>query len=269
MDYLQLFKESIRLVRKNKLIWLFAILSMLSSFLPNIRSFQNVLIRLCLFIPSGVAAFIPLIATPGSFYLLYRADRDIPTTFEEAWGRGIASALRSVGLGFLVAPMLLVLFGIYYYSALKWNTTLWPFIALLIAVPFTTIYFWGVCAIAIHDAKATQAAEISLGISAKHVEDILIINAAYSLLRVLFLALVLIILALSPLSTSLPNPIELNFLTYQKINAIPAVSWATKLLDLLTWPWWLAVLTKTYTIFVPKDEGELPPVETMAVTEGE
>ena len=116
-------------------------------------------------------------------------------------------------------------------------------------LPLATIYFWGACEIAIHDAKATQAAEISFGISAKHIENILILNTAYVFLRVLFFTLFVILLAISPLSKTLPYPIKLNFLTYQKINAIPIVSWVTNLFELLTWPWWLAVLTKTYTIF--------------------
>ena len=66
-----------------------------------------------------VAAFIPLIATAGSFYLLYCADRGIPTIFGEAWGRGIASALRSVGLALLIAPMGLILVVVYFFVALN------------------------------------------------------------------------------------------------------------------------------------------------------
>jgi hypothetical protein len=203
-----------------------------------------------------------MIATAGSFYILFCANWGLPTTLSQAWARGKSTVLRVLGLSFLFAPLILISTVFYIYSARQWNTTLWPFPVLFILLFFITIYYLGICAIVIDRAKVIPAAWTSLKFGARHLVSILILIGVYSYLNLILFG-GLLSFPMIRQRAMLEYSFDLNLLSLQKLLSIPGTIWATKLFNLLIWPWWLAVLTKAYLIFKAK---ATPRAKTNKVT---
>jgi hypothetical protein len=253
MNYLQLFKESIRTVQKNKIVWGLSFFAILTASQPTAGSIQTTILWLC-FLPIGLVIYaVSFIANAGIIYIVDQAENGRLVSLPEAWEQGKTSIIQVLNVSFLIfIPVFLVEFGFYIYAAIKWSTSIWPLIIMFLFEAFVnSIFYFAVCAIVIGNAKTIPALKTSLTLCVKHIGTILILNGLFAGLRHILLGIAFFIRLIITSNNSLP--LEFSVGTYQKLLGGPTAFWTNLIFFLLIWPLWLTVLMKVYKIFITRE----------------
>jgi hypothetical protein len=239
MNYIQILKDSLHLFRTTGLIWVFAFLSLIltNPLIPS-QSLRDNPVLACLYLLILIGVLILTMTATGSlYYVIYQASLKRNVSFFEAWLQGKSKMLRNIGLILVSIPIFLIGGFLIRLMTTKLPTSplLWLLVFggnLFIAAFFT----FGFCAIAIDHVKVWAAARTSLLITTKNFFRVSVITASMYLIRLLITGLIVAILASGSFGVELPKPLSFDYPTYQKIVAIPVVSWAIWIFNLFFFP---------------------------------
>jgi hypothetical protein len=251
MNYIQIYKESFRILQTKKLVWVFGLISLLIGIPQQFYKFpsSDLFLVYNLFV-SLIICFIFIIAYGGLIYLIYQTTLSGSPGFREVWLQGGQKLFRNVGFILLVIPALIVAFFIYSIFAFKAPASpfLW-LLVLLIAVFFGSLITFGLCAIMIDDVNAFAAAWTSLLITLNNFFRVLLILGAYFFIRLLVIGLLFAVLASGLFKFEPTIPWTFDYPTYLKIMAIPLFAATGWILDLLLFPLTSAILILCYLKF--------------------
>jgi len=254
MNYIQTLRDSFRLFRTHKLIWVFGFLSLLITFPLGLSSFaSNNPILLCIYLPILLAGLIVMfISNGGLFYVIYQASLGKNVTFSEGWLQGKLKIVQYVGLMSTSIPLLLI--GAFFIKRITIKSTssplLWLF-ALLESTLFVSFFNFGFSAIVIDNIKVLAAAWTSFRIIiyGHNFYRVLAITGFTFLIRLFVTGLVVAILSTGLFGVILPTPLTLDYPTYQKITAIPIVAGANWVFNLVLFPLETIMLIFVYLKF--------------------
>jgi hypothetical protein len=191
-----------------------------------------------------------LIGMGGLYYLIYQASLSREITFSEAWSQGKSKLFRNIGVSSLSIPILLLEIFLIWLIGSQMPTS--PFLW-LIFLP-TTLFIasfitFGLCAVMIDNLKVLAGAWTSFLITINNFFRIFVITGATFLARFLITVLAVTIPASGVFGVELPVPLALDYPTYQKLVAIPVVSWINWVFNLLLFPIESIMLTYAYLQF--------------------
>lgn len=257
MNYLQITKDSLRLFRSAKLVWVFGFLSLLISLVLPLASSLSKLVRgfpilFCLFYIAFLVIFlVSFIAEGGLIYAIHQAFLNKALTFSEAWSQSKSKIFRIIGLSFILGiPVILIpLFLLKTISALIPTSPILWFLALINETLISSFFTFGLCAIMIDDVKAWAAAWTSLLVTTNNFFRVFVITGGIFLIRLLLIGAIVAIIKSGLLSVELPTPLVLDYPTYLKLTTTPFVSAATWIFDLFLFPLETIILTFGYLKF--------------------
>jgi hypothetical protein len=125
---------------------------------------------------------------------------------------------------------------------------LWMLVLMIAAFTGSLITF-GLCAIMIDGVNAFAAAWTSFLITLNNFFRVLIIQGGVFFIRLLVIGLLFAVLASGLFKFDLTIPLTFDYLTYQKIMAIPVFAAAGWIIDLLLFPLTWVILTLCYLKF--------------------
>jgi hypothetical protein len=253
LTILQILRDSLRLLRSTKLIWvlglLLQILRSLGDLKPSAQFVHEhpVLYSLSLIV-SMVVLVVYWIATCALIQVIYQASMDIQLTFSETRLQPKSKLRSLIGLLILNLPAGLVeLLILAYINRLPSSPLQW--LILLILISCISIYSFSMCAVLIDGVKAWQAVWLGFLITLNNFFRLIGITGLLLLIRGLFTLAVAVILASGLFHIGLPVPLALDYPTYLKLAAVPFISVATKLLDVFLYPLQTIILTLAYLKF--------------------
>jgi hypothetical protein len=252
MNYLQILEESLRIFRTTKLAWVFGFIALLVTIpQPLSQSLRGDPFLVCIYLfVSLVIILISVTAYGGLIYLIYQTTLNRNPGFSEAWLHGGQKLFRNIGFALLITPVLIVALIIYWNFAVKAPTSpfLWLLVLLITAFLGSLITF-GLCAIMIDGVNAFAAAWTSFLITGNNYFRVLVIQGSVFFIRFLLIVLLFAVLASGLFKFDLTIPLTFDYLTYQKIMAIPVFATAGWIIDLLLIPLTSAILTLCYLQF--------------------
>jgi hypothetical protein len=171
-------------------------------------------------------------------------------SFSEAWSQSKSKLLRNFGLFVISIPILLI--GGFFINLMTSRIPSSPFLWLIVlaeSVFIASFLTFGYCAVMIDNVKVLAAAWTSFLITINNFSRVFVITGTIYLIRVLITALVVTILASRLFGVALPTPLTLDYPTYQKLGAIPIVSWINWIFNLFFFPLEIIMLTLAYLKF--------------------
>ena len=252
MNYIQILQDSLHLFRTTKLIWVFGFLSLLITIpLSSFPSVRDNPVLACIYLPIFIGGLIlTMTATGGFYHVIHQASLSNNVPFSEAWSRGKSKMLRNIGLILLSIPLFLI--GGYFIRLVTIRAPTSPFLWLIffaVGLFISSFFTFGFCAVMIHNVKVLAAAWTSLLITIKNLSRVLVISGSIYLVRLLITALVVTFLASGLFRVELPTPLTFDYPTYEKIIAIPIVSWANWVFNLFLLPLETIMMTFAYLKF--------------------
>ena len=182
MDYIQTFKESFKICRENKLIWLFNFLTSLFILINSI-SLPKLGFWACgFFIVDLAIAVVSLISMISMYYVIYQATLDNKSTFSSAWSIGRSRFFRIIGL-MLIYVTVLIIFWVISFLISNTDLTRFSWTFALEALLFSFFGTFGVCAVVINDAKPFKSFIASLMIAFNNFFKVLVIVASFYMFR--------------------------------------------------------------------------------------
>ena len=252
MNYLQIFKDAIRLFRTSRLIWIFGIFSILPNLYHPIYQFaKGSFTLLCLAAAIGFA-LIPfsLIGEGGLIHITYQKLFDNNPNFSEAWLSGRTRIYRLIGVLLLSGLGYLILYLIFYFIGLQIPGSSFLWIGAIILSTFPeSLYTFGICAVIINHAKVVAAAWTGLLITLNNLFRVLIIFGIVFLIRLFVTALLVSILAFGPGKSILPTPLAFDYQTYFNLLITPVIATSQLVLSLFLEPLQTVMFTLGYIRF--------------------
>jgi hypothetical protein len=111
---------------------------------------------------------------------------------------------------------------------------------------------FSICAIIINNVRVWPACRTGFLISIKNFFRTFVITVGIDLMQLLIVGVVIAVLALGPLGTGLPTSFTIDYLTYQKIAAMPIVTLVNSIVNLFFYPMETIILTLMYLEFIKK-----------------
>jgi hypothetical protein len=252
MNYIQTLKDSLHLFRATKLIWVFGFLSLLSTVpLPLYQYARAAPTFACvaLFVIFTLS-IVSLSANGSLIYIIQQASLNNNLTFSQAWFQGKSKVFRLIGVIFLSIPIILI--AIFFLRLISTSAPRSPILwlyAFIQNIFISSFLIFGYCAIMIDDTKAWAAAWTSFLITINNIFRVSVIVGVLFLIRLLLIGLFVAILASGLLKVGLPTQLALDYLTYQKLIAIPIISWANWVVSIFLSPLQTIILTFGYIKF--------------------
>jgi hypothetical protein len=249
MNYIQLLKDSYRLLRENKLIWIFGFLSLLETIVFNLPIANSTILSCAYLIVLLAVLVVSFIANLGLVYIIYQITLFNKPIFSEAWSIGKSKFFRT--LGFVIPVGVILVIFIVVTRAISGSASSSPFrwlIDLFISC-FSAYITFGYCAIVVHNVKAFPSAWVSFQVTLNNFLRILVITGSVYIIHLLILGIMVAILVPGPFRVILPTPLNLDYPTYQKISALPLFIWENWILNLFLFPMETIMLTLGYLKF--------------------
>jgi hypothetical protein len=226
----KLLKESLHLLRHNKLVWIFGLLSILYSSLPSLSevTYKDPGFQWVYSILRFVASIVSIIALSCSIYVVFQGAQDKNPTFSEAWIQGKSKYWRIVGLLIISfsMPLLAGVCSMMVSAIIPNKTTAVPFLwvlGLIANVFYSPLITFGICAIVIDGLKVWAAAWTGFQIAVNNFFRVLLVIIVLALIKILTdgLLAVFITLGIIKIGTGLPSLVNFDFAAYQSMLSIP------------------------------------------------
>ena len=171
-------------------------------------------------------------------------------TFSEAWSQGKARLLRSIGISFLGTPLLLTQVLLLWMMTNQAPTSplLW-LLSVVMTLFLSSFFAFSFCAVMIDNVKVLRGAWISVLITVQNFFRTSVITGTVYVVGLLITGLTGAILSLGLFGIVPPFPLSFDYPTYQKVLAIPIVSWTNWVFNLVLFPLESVMLTFAYLQF--------------------
>jgi hypothetical protein len=254
MNYIEIFRESVRIFRTTKPIWIFGALSLLITLpLDLSSSVRNNPVLPFVYLPILLAGLlITCIATGGLYYAIHQASLNKHVSFSDGWQHGKSKALQCAGLIVISIPFLLIGAVFARIIPVELHSSPLPWLLALLGnallVPFLS---FGFSAILIDDVKVLAAAWTSFRILiyGNNFFHVLVIVGSMFILRFVVTGLIVAILITGLFGVVLPTPLTLDYPTYQKVLATPLVAGWNWVFNLILFPLQTIMLVFVYLKF--------------------
>jgi len=248
MDYIQTLKESFKIFKENKLIWIFNFLASLFVLINSITLPKLGFWACGFFIVDLAIATVSLISIISMYYVIYQATLDNKPKFSNAWSIGRSRFFRIIGLILIYITILLILFVVSFLMS-KTDLSQFSWILSLAGLLFSSLGNFGIYAIVINDAKPLKSFVASVLILFNNFLKVMIIVTSFYLFNLLIQGVIIAFLAVSPLKTLLPSLAQFNYSTYQQITVLPLFRGENWLFELLVSPLETIMLILAYLKF--------------------
>lgn len=239
VSYIQLFRESMRLFRTTKTLWVLGFISLLILPVSTLVSYaHNSLALTCTFLLAGFfLTIIYIITNAGLIYAIYQAHNKEKPGLAEAWRYGKSRLFQMLGLILLTAPAFLIMAFLDWLSASKApdSPLLWLVVSSTAAFA-ASLFTFGVCAILIDNLRPAAAAWTGLLITLNNYFRMCLIFGIPFLIQILLILLIASILSTGLFGILLPTPLSVDFVTYQNLFRLPVIVMASWVIDLLLLP---------------------------------
>ncbi len=260
MDYLQILQDSLRIFQKNKLVWIFGILSLLGAIPLNTGKSTPFGLECILLILLFIRLIISNIASGSLIYIIHQATLNQSPIFSKAWAVGKSRFFRILGVTILCSPFVFIiyLFSNIFSSSTYASPILW--LIYFFGNSFFRIFLvFGYCAVVINNVNGWRAAWTSFLIVIRKYFRIFVLTMGIELTRLLVIAIVIAILSLGSYNIGLPTSFTINYSTYMRVIAIPIVSWANWIFSLFIFTIETIILTLVYMGLTKNEHSLIPP----------
>lgn len=255
---IKLLKDSVHLLRHNKLVWIFGLLSILSTSLPSLSevTYKDPGFQWFYFILLFAASIVSIIALGCFTYVVFQGAQDKNPTFSEAWIQGKSKFWRIFVLLFIYfsMPLLTGVCSMMVSAIIPNKTTAVPFLwvlGLIANVFYSPLIIFGICAIVIDGLKVWAAAWTGFQIAASNFFRVLLVIIVLALIKILTngLLAVLITLGIIKIGTGLPSLVNFDFAAYRSMLSIPVFRVANIIVSIVSNPVMNTFLTLGYLKF--------------------
>lgn len=253
MNTFQIIQEATRLIRANRIAWLYICVSVVSFFLYRFQTIIETPLMLCisLIVSLSLVAFL-LIFNAGLVYdISQRYLYQKAISISDSWSHGKVNFWRIIGLSCLFfIPIGLFCFAFWIIFRRLFSPV--SILGLSIQFFFAPLFAFGMCGIMINQIKPSESAAASLRLLRRNFSWVIFISGTYILgEKILLILLVSIISLLFPIVFSFPLNIDLP--TYNKLMQVPIIALSNSVLSTIIYPWEVAIFTIAYLNFIKVD----------------
>jgi hypothetical protein len=255
LNYTQILRDSLRLFRTTKLLWVFGFLSFLPLSLIQLLYVPNNTILICLYsIVTWPILFVTFVASGSLIYVIHQALLNKTSAFSEAWHKGRSKILRVFVLMLVLSIPIVLLFLFFsriIVTTIPRSPLTWLF-ALTNQVVIGSFFTFGLCAIMIDNIEPLEAAWTGFLITRNNFFPLFIITGIIFFTRIFLQYLLLVIFASGPFNIELPVPLAQDYPTYLKLTSIPIMVIVDGIFNMFFVPLTSIVLTLGYLEFTEK-----------------
>ncbi|MGC1377962.1 MAG: hypothetical protein WA821_17145 [Anaerolineales bacterium] len=256
MNNFQALRLSVGYIGKSRVAWFYILISCARFFVPSTTlAGKNLSLSFILSCVGLLFAVVPIVFLVGfihSIFQKYFHHRDV--SIRETWDRGESFTGKMLGFYFLVAILLLFLFGVH---QAVFHTPPAPPLTAIFGIVFTPITSFCMCAIVIDQVKVLKSIPTGFRIVDNHLSRSLGLGGIFFLLQNILLGLLMLIIFIAvPPRISFPLGFDLS--TYQNLLQVPIISLANQVLAAIIGPWNVTAFTMLYLDFTK----EFPPDKT-------
>jgi hypothetical protein len=186
MNYKIIFRDTLRLFRDSKLLWILGVVSFVSEviFRVSIYSIGQPPVPGIAYPLFFIFLYFSFVAKCSLIYTTNQILSDQKPTFSEAWGFSKSKMRRILWLYFLSIPFVMFavfLVGIVLLSEI--NTSLTWFMDVLVTLLLGSVFALSICTIVIHDLEAGLALWTGLLIVANNFFHVVVLNSIFFALQ--------------------------------------------------------------------------------------
>lgn len=256
MDFLQILRDSLHLLRTQKLVWVFGFLVVLSTLFLEVENIvRGNPLLVCFYLTLSFAISILFLVGTGSLiYVIHQATLNESPTFGDAWNQGMGNVFRMLSLVFLLAPATIIFLLIDRIAginapSIEFSWFLETSVAYIGFVFLGSVFIYGGCAIVIYKVNTLRAAWTGLLIILNNFFRILIIIGTWLIIRTILTECVALLVAIGTYKIGI---LALDYPTYLKIMNMPFVAVTRWIIDLILSPLGAVVNTLAFLQFTKK-----------------
>jgi hypothetical protein len=202
MDYSQTIQDTIHILRTTKLVWVFGLLSLLTTITSSLARFvpDNLLFTFIYILASWAILCFSLVGVGGFIYVVYQKILGQNFTFSDIWFHSKTNFFTIIGSLFPVI-FLAFLTSIIFEEVLL-NSSLRWYITFIGSWFIGAVVIFSICAIMINNVNAMPALWTGFLIALRNFFHVLIIACTALLMRALFASLTIGILRIFEYSST-------------------------------------------------------------------
>lgn len=187
MNYKIIFRDTLRLFRESKLLWIFGAIAFVSEviFRGSIYSIGKPPVPCIAYPLFFISLYFLLLAKCSLVYSTNQVLSEQKPTYSEVWGFCKTKVRRIAGLYFLSIP--LVMFAVFVVEIVlmsEISALLTGFVGLLVTFFLTSFFTLSICTIVIHNLEAGLALWTGLSIAVNNFFHVVILNSIFLILQI-------------------------------------------------------------------------------------
>jgi hypothetical protein len=186
MNYRIIFRDTLRLFRESKLLWILGGIAFISEviFRSSIYSIRNPPVPGIAYPLFCFSLYFSFVAKGSLIFTTHQIMSEQTPTYSEAWEFSKSKPGRILWLYFLSIPLVMFavfLIGIVLFSEI--STSLTWFMDVLVTLLLSAVFTLSICTIVIHNLEAGLALWTGLSIIVKNFFDVVILNSIFLVLE--------------------------------------------------------------------------------------
>jgi hypothetical protein len=190
MNYRILFRDTLRLFRESKLLWIFGAFSIVSETVYRISILSiGKHPTICIPYPLAlIAIYFLLLSKVGLIYSANQSVLNQTSSFSDAWDFCKGKVKRILGLFFVSIPFVMLTAFIPKLIAFsEVSTSLTLFMEMLVSFFFTSLFTFSICTIVINNLESGMALWTGLLIVFNNFIHVMVLNIIYLILQTLLI----------------------------------------------------------------------------------
>ena len=252
MNYFEIIKDSIRIFRTTKIIWLFGFLALIPNIIGTMmdKSRLNINLDCAIMLILLISLYFGIISQGGLVYLIHQKILNNEIAFKDAWVQSKKKIGSIIGLLVIISAMSLIpsLIYLYFNYHTPYSPLLW-ILTWIIDMFFTTQFIFGVCAIMMDDIGAFSAARLSFLVTLNNYFPVIIINTLKDIVYLLLTRLIVVIFVIGNNFQGISIDSILKYQIYIHGMKLPIFIIAGWIINVGLYPLLLIALTICYKRF--------------------